>query len=206
MSDHDLPMPQLPSISPLEDGLEFGDRPSFLSSPPFPSFSPGEPARSVSPPMVFTEHQLMEPDELVRAYRRIDVPGRGDLCGAYALQGLIYTHCSLLVVSIEMLVYQLRSATAGSIEPQVSNFGYDVIRDVGYIYYGLSIELFHQIRGVYRTTHPPQGMSDGTLATLYLDQVVADYGHYNYQGLPILGSFDEDAMNDFFDENPPRAI
>jgi hypothetical protein len=163
-----------------EDGSSEPESRSEGSSASGPSVAQSGSGSSSADP-----YEGLDDDELRALWTRVNVSGDLNLCGAFALQGLIFTHCGPIVMPLDVLLYQLRAISAGSIEPQLDNFGFDIIRDVAWRYYGISLELY--VEGPHPSHIPSIRGEDATIGTLYLIQSAYGLGHYNYLGLPMFG-------------------
>jgi len=117
--------------------------------------------------------------------RRVNVSGEGLLCGARALQGLIYTHYGVAPTT-EFLTLQIRNSYVqdreGFLNEDVeNNFHYDVLREVAYKQWNLALTCVTPA-----VTIPFKGFEDDVhgiepvKATVYLAN-----NHYNYFGVPL---------------------
>jgi len=141
-------------------------------------------------------------------FRRVNVSGEGLLCGARALQGLLYTHYGV-APTIDFLALQIRNSYVQDRreflnEDAENNFHFDVLREVAYRSWNLAIRCITPtsdipFRGFDDEPHDPPPTS----AVVFLAN-----NHYNYYGVPVAGEVsDEFALSRLYKpilSEPPR--
>ncbi|QOX06044.1 RNA-dependent RNA polymerase [Lentinula edodes fusarivirus 1] len=142
---------------------------------------------SPPPPVVPVQNQPV-------ALTRINVSGRGLLCGAECVRGLVFTHSHVLF-STNMMADLLSSMSHFRDE---NEFYFDDVRDLLYFGFHIRVTLISPQAPNY--AHPynmdgplPEGYHE---ATLWLT-----HGHYNYLGVPVSGPENDANIGQFLDPN-----
>jgi len=127
-----------------------------------------------------TDQDFLAP--LPAPHSRVNVSGASDLCGVECFRGLVWTHLRANMTRDLAVDHLLRIQTGPS--PQMSNFGYDIIRDALWIHFGLVCRLNSNGTLLPRPSFPRSERAPEVL--LYLERRFGR-GHYNYHGLPLPG-------------------
>jgi len=115
------------------------------------------------------------------SFRRVNVPGEGLMCGAYSVQGLIWTHHSIRVsVSSIAEAFIAMMVPAPGLPIQTENFDFGVIRDFCARFLDMKVLLRTPYGDVLWPAAPPL-----SLEGILFHGGGLDVGHYDYFGLPV---------------------
>lgn len=130
----------------------------------------------------------------ITTFSRINVPGTGLLCGAFALRGLIWSHLHVLF-SVDLI----RDLLSQISHFQETNFfHFDYIRDLAWAGFHLRLTLVssqapNYVHPYYMAGPLPDGYREGVI---YLEHL-----HYQYDGLLALGHDQDSLIQNYLDPN-----